>query len=436
MSARTSRAPQLWALLGLALLAANLRAAITSVPPLLGALQDVLGLSGAQVGILTTLPVLCLGAFAAVAPAVAHRIGTEAAVALALAVLTLGVALRAVPVPLCLFAGTVLAGAGIAVGNVLVPAVVKRHFPARTGAATGIAMTLMAGSGALAAALAVPVHDAAGWRPALALWALPALPAVLVWRRLARRARRAGAAVRAVPAERGRSLLAAPLAWAVAGFLGVVSLMFYVLVSWLPAVMRDSGYGAAEAGLMMSVMLAIGIPLGFVVPVVAARLSDQRPLVAGIAALKVTGMAGLLLDPGSAWVWVVVLGVATGSAFPLAITLLGLRSPDPVTAARLSGLAQTFGYLVAGTGPVAIGMLHDATGDWDRPLLVLMALAVPGTWCGLRAARPGYVGTGRPRTPVAQAVPVVPGPRSGGGRTPTPVGSPERGAGVRPSSRS
>ncbi|MFF8727143.1 MFS transporter [Streptomyces sp. NPDC015171] len=388
---RTHRALTLAALL---LLAANLRAAITGVPPVLDTLQTAFHLTGTQVSVLTTLPVLCLGAFAPAAPALARRTSTETVLAAACTLTLAGILTRTFPTPAALFTGTLLAGAGIALGNVLMPAVVKRHFPDRVGTMTGLTMTLMAATGALAAGLAVPLTTYAGWREALTLWAVPATAAGAVWTLLAtRRTRQRPETTGTAGTATARpSVLRSPLAWAVAALLGIVSLCFYVLVAWTPDIMRDQGYPAAEAGAMTSLMLTVGIPLGLAVPVAATRVTDQRPLVAAVIALKAAGLSGILLAPQHAWVWTGVLGIAIGAAFPLAMTLLSLRSPDPATAARLSAMAQTGGYLLAGCGPAAIGILHTFTGSWHTPLLLLITLTVPELAVGLVAARPGFVG--------------------------------------------
>ncbi|MBA9002075.1 CynX/NimT family MFS transporter [Thermomonospora cellulosilytica] len=492
---RVSRSAAVWTVAGLVLLAFNLRAAISGVAPLLDELQHRLGLSSTAMGVLTTLPVLCLGVFAAAAPALARRLGTEVTLTGALALIAGGIVLRTVPGPeslaaLPLFVGTVLAGAGIAVANVLMPYVVKSAFPARVGLFTGLTMMLMSTGAALASGLAVPLEETGGWRVSLAVWAIPALLGVALWipltirsrpapgtasgtpggnvRRTARRpwrrrpvgevegtvdAAREGDGVNAAPgrdgwaaAERsaefaarttggdglpgpdtrsvaddekgpsaagrdgiagtavspgrdeaaragGGSVLRNRLAWAVTLFLGMQSLVFYVLLSWLPAIMRDHGYPAATAGLMLSVVMLLGIPAGLVMPVLAARRADQRPLVAVVMTLMIGGVLGLLLAPEAGWVWVLVLGVATGSAFPLAYTLITLRSATPMWAARLSGMAQTAGYLLAAAGPFLFGVLHGAVGSWNVPLLMLLIWLVPETFFAWRAARPGAVGT-------------------------------------------
>jgi CP family cyanate transporter-like MFS transporter len=388
-----TRATTAWTLTGIVLLTLNLRAAITGVPPILGELQDHFGLTGVEVSVLTTLPELCVGLFSALAPVLARRIGTEAAITAALAVLTIGILLRVLPVQAALFAGTVLAGAGMATGNVLVPAVVKRVFPGRAGSLTGLAMMLLSVGGAAAAGLAVPLAGLGGWQLALAAWAAPALIAALVWGPLTLRGRKRPPEPPTAHAEDG-SLLRSPLAWAVLVFMGMTSLMFYTLTSWLPQIMREHGFTAATAGTMNSVIIVIGIPLGFVVPVVAARLRDQRPLVAGVVVLMAVGLGGLLVAPRAGWVWITVFGIATGSAFPIALTLLNLRSPTPASTARLSGMAQSGGYLLAACGPLTFGLLHTMTGGWEPSIWLLLVLVLPELVCGLVAAKPGFV---RPR---------------------------------------
>ncbi|GAB3360903.1 CynX/NimT family MFS transporter [Amycolatopsis echigonensis] len=391
-AARARRSASAWTLLGLVLLAVNLRAAITGVPPVLGELQDEFGLSGFGVSALTALPELCVGVFSALAPVLARRIGTEAAITMALLAIMTGLLLRVISVQAALFAGTVLGGAGIAAGNVLLPAVIKRFFPDRVGPLTGLSMMLLSVGGAAGAGLAVPLEDVGGWRLTLAAWIVPAVLAALVLGPLALRGRPPARPSATTPDQSDAgSLLRSPLAWCVMIFMGMTSLMFYTLTSWLPEIMRGQGFSPATAGTMNSVVIVIGIPLGFVVPVIAARLRDQRPLVLGAVALTAVGLAGLLLAPRAGWVWIAVFGVATGSAFPIALTLLNLRSATHTVTARLSGMAQCGGYLLAACGPLAFGVLHTLTDGWEAPLWLLVLLLVPELACGLVAARPGFV---------------------------------------------
>lgn len=395
-----TRPLQLWYLIGLILLAVNLRAPITCVGPVLDALRSSYHLSSAATSVLTALPIVCLGVFAAVAPPLSARFGSEKAITAALLLVFVGVLLRSLASPAALFAGTILAGAGIATGNVLVPAVVKQRFPGRIGSLTGLAMMLMAFSGALAAAVALPLDHLGGLSAVLAVWAVPAALATAVWGSLAHRSPQRPLPAAVVRRAQGARLSRSPLAWAVAAFLGIVSLLFYALAAWLPEIMRGQGFSPEDSGTMLSVLLTLGVPFGFAVPATAARLPDQRVLVATVAGAKVAGLAGIFLVPQAGWLWIVILGLATGSAFPLAMTLISLRTPDPTTAARLSGMAQTCGYLLAATGPLSVGLLRTLTGGWTIPLLLLLVLVVPETVAGLAAARPGFV-VSRRRTPDA-----------------------------------
>ncbi|RAY14757.1 MFS transporter [Actinomadura craniellae] len=387
--ARTGSASLFWTAAGLVLLGLNLRAALTSIAPVLEDVQGQFGLPSAGVGLLATLPVLCLGVFALIAPRLARRLGAETVLAGALLLIAVGVGVRLLPTVPALFAGTALAGIGIAVGNVVAPYVVKDVFPQRIGLFTGLVMMLLAVGAALATGLAVPLAELGTWRLATGVWAVPALVAAAIWAPLAVRWRRGAtvpAAARTVP---GGSLLRTPLAWAITGFMGLQSLMFYSLMTWLPAIMQDNGHSPATSGMMLSVILLLGIPAGIVVPVLLARVQDQRLPAVLVCLLPGIGLAGMLLAPGAGWIWSVIVGVGTGCALPLVFTLISLRSATPLAAAGLAGLAQGVGYLLAALGPFTFGALHDATGGWEVPLVALAVLVLPQALCGWRAGRPG-----------------------------------------------
>jgi cyanate permease len=291
---------------------------------------------------------------------------------------------------------------------------------------------VMSAGAAVAAGLAVPLDDAGGWRLSLAVWALPALVAALLWAGLAR----AGTGRTPIPAaERARdsdggSLLRSRLAWYVTGFMGMQSLAFYVLMSWLPEIMRDQGYPSATAGLMLSVLMLLGIPTGLAAPMLAARLRDQRPLVAVVMALMAVGVGGLLAFPQYGWTWVIVLGAGTGSAFPLAYTLITLRAGSAASAARLSGMAQTTGYLLAGGGPLAFGVLHDVTDGWRVPLALLLLWLVPETLIAWRAARPDQITPTRPDLVAAE--PSTPAPAAPAADEATSPAGPARAGSAEP----
>lgn len=377
-------------LLGLtiALVAANLRPALASVGPVLSDIRADLALSGTAAALLTSVPVFCLGALAAVAPALARRWGMEPIVGLVLGVLAVALVLRVLGGPGLLFAGTVAAAGGIAVANVLLPALIKRDFPARTGTMMGVYTMALSGSAAVAAGLTVPVGVAVGqgWRGALGAWAVPVVLALLLWLAFSR-----GHSPPETPGARP-SLLRSPLAWQVTVFFGLQSLSFYAVLGWLPSIYRDVGYSPAAAGFVLSLSALVQIPVTLLLPRVAARAADQRIHVAVAAVLTGAGLTGVLVAPlAAAYLWAVVLGVGQGASFAVGLTFFVLRTADSADTARLSALAQTIGYLLAGTGPLVFGALHDVSASWTPSLLLLLVLLVPQLWAGLLAGRSGRV---------------------------------------------
>jgi MFS transporter, CP family, cyanate transporter len=335
--------------------------------------------------LLTAAPVLCFGALAPVAPALARRFGAESVLLLALLPIVVGVAARAGGHTVALFAGTVLAGAGIAVANVIVPSVVKGRFDRGTGVVTGLYVAALTGGAALGAGLTVPLERSFGWKAALAVWAVPAVIAVVV---VAAAVGRDPARVTA-RAEQGdlRTLLRDGLAWQVTLYMGLQSLVFYAGLAWLPSILRDGGYSAGAAGTLLALYALGGIPASLIVPVLAARLRDQRLLAAGVTVLEASALLGLLVAPDGAVAWVALFALGQGGAIALALTLIVLRSPDPRRAAELSGMAQAIGYSLAAIGPLAIGAFHDWSGDWDVPLIALLVVALPLLVVGVAAGR-------------------------------------------------
>jgi MFS transporter, CP family, cyanate transporter len=374
---------------GMVLLATNLRPAAAGIGPLLGRIQSDTGLSGFGAGALTTLPVLCFGALAPLAPALSRRLGERSTVAAALAVLLLGLLVRLVPGLGFLFIGTALAGAAIAVGNVLLPVLVRGNFPDRIGLLTGMYTTALVGFAALAAGVSVPVADAfgGGWRPGLAIWAIPAAIALAVWAPQLRRPQRVTRpeGERAVGA---RALLRDPVAWAVTLFFALQSAGFYATLAWLPSVFHSHGMSTTKSGFLLSLSLLVGLIPALTLPSLAARAHDQRVFVVAIMSCIAAGWLGVILAPTTVpYVWVVLLGLGQNAAFPLALTLIVLRGGSLANTAGLSTLVQTVGYLVAALGPLAIGAVHDVSDSWTPSLLVLLALVVPQLLIGLAAAR-------------------------------------------------
>ncbi|MGD9527878.1 MFS transporter [Pseudonocardia sp.] len=399
-------------LVGLVAVALNLRTAVTSLGVLLPEVARHWGMSGLLAGVLTALPVLVFGAVGALAPALVGLLGPERAVSLAMLAAAAGLAARAVAETVGLFvAATGCALAGAAVGNVLMPALVTRWFPARIGAATALCTTALAVGMAGGAALTGPAGALldGGWRAGLGVWAALALAAVPPWLLIASRPPRrhpattgpTGAAEAGVPPggiAEPVPVWRVPSARALLVFFGCQSLNAYVVLGWLPSMLADAGWDPAAAGLPLALVGAMSVPMSILLPALAARRADQRGLVTlttGSYALGYLALwAAVAVPPAAAglgWAGAALLGAGNG-AFPLAITLIGLRSRGADVIAALSGFVQGGGYLLAASGPVVIGLLHQLTDGWPVPLAAVLGTLVVQQLSGRRAARPGTVG--------------------------------------------
>ena len=381
---------------GIVIAAANLRAALTSVGPLVGEIRADTGISGGAAGLLTTLPLLCFAALSLLAPALARRFGMKRVLTASLLLLATGIALRSAPPVAALFAGTIVLGLAIAVGNVLLPSLVKRAFPAHIGLLTGVYITVMNSGAALGSGVSVPLTRQGdfGWRGALGVWALLAFVAAVVWLFLLRGERSTDSPAAATPrGERSYGgLWRSPLAWQVTLFMGLQSVVFYASIAWLPEVLQGNGLGAVQAGWMVSLMQFVGIPAALFAPILAGRRPSQRGLLAAAALLSGVGILGLLLSGDTATVlWVSLLGLGQGASISLALVLFALRTADATEAAALSGMAQSAGYLLAATGPFLFGVLHDLTQSWSLPLALLLAVVAGLLFAGLGAGRDAYV---------------------------------------------
>ena len=393
----SSRVRVVLLVVGILLLAANLRAALTGVAPLIGQIRADTGVSNGVAGLLTALPLLAFGLLSPVAPMLSRRIGMERALFASLFVLAAGILLRSSGSVVALFAGTAVLGAAIAAGNVLLPGLIKREFPGRAGLMTSAYSTTMGIAAALAAGASAPIAFAAGlgWRVSLALWALPALLAAIVWLPQVRGARPPGEPVQA---PRRVRLWRSPLAWQVTLFMGLQSLVYYVTLTWLPEILRDEGLSASGAGWLLALAQAVGIVTMFLAPMIASRRPSQRRIVTAAVLVNGAGILGLLVAGGTAAaLWVVLLGLGQGACFSLALTFFALRAPDPEHAAALSGMAQSIGYLLAAAGPSLFGLLRDWTGSWTVPLALMLAFTVCLLLSGLGAARDVQVAV--PRAP-------------------------------------
>ena len=379
--------------LGFVLLAANLRPALTGVAPLIGQIRADAGISNGVAGLLTALPLLAMGILSPIAPRLAARFGMERVLLASMLVLAAGILLRSAGAVAALFSGTAVLGAAIALGNVLLPSLVKREFPDRAGLMTSIYSTALAISAAIAAGASFPIvnQTGIGWRASLALWALLALVAAVAWLPQLRSARPADAS--AETSHEVGGLWRSALAWQVTLFMGLQSLGYYVVLTWLPEILQEeAGISASRAGWMLALAQGVGIASIFLAPVLADRRPSQYGVVVGAVALTGTGALGLLVAADTATaLWVVLLGLGQGACFSLALTFFALRTPDPEHAAALSGMAQSVGYLLAAAGPFLFGVLRDATHAWTVPLALLFSLAVCLLITGLGAARNAYV---------------------------------------------
>ena len=390
MARVTVRRASIVVLGGLVLLSLNLRPAAVSVGPVLAEVRAGLGMSSAATGLLTSLPVLAFACFGALAPAAAHRFGVHRVTLLALLAVVAGLAGRAVtgsePVFLAL---SMLALGGMAMANVLLPSLVKLHFPDRIGPVTAIYTTALAVGLTGALVLTVPLSDSAGgWRFGLGAWAVLALLAALPWLGLVARDRSLESAPRSI---RFGDVARTRLGVAMALFFGLQSLQAYAVFGWFATLWRDNGYSAGQAGVLVGLIAAVSIPLSLWAPAAVARSRDPRRIMVAIMACYPVGYVGLMLAPHDlAIAWALLVGIGAVS-FPIVLVLIGLRSRTPQGTAALSGFTQSMGYLLAAIGPFGVGVLHDATGGWTVPLLMLSALTVPQVALGMYVGRPAYV---------------------------------------------
>ena len=413
------------AVLGVLLVAACLRPALTSVGPVLRQIGADTGLGSGALGLLAALPLLAFAGMSPLSHLAARRFGTDRVVLVALGVLALGLLLRSLPVPGLLWIGTLGIGVGVAVGNVLVPAVVKRDFAAHISRMTGSYTATMNTFAALASGLSVPIAAWAigGWRSALGIWIIPTVLALTVW----------AARMRLVSSETPRSLRtvddhesvdhgsAAPgsvdhgavdlesvdlgggrktsaagrlrpiwrtaLAWQVTLHMGLQSTVFYTLVNWLPSIEADRGVPASTSGAHLFIYQLIGIGAAFGVSLLMSRRRDQRTIAVMVATPMVIALLGMLLLPQLIVVWVIFAGMTSGSAIALALALIGLRTRNSTDTARLSGMAQGIGYLLAACGPIAAGSIRDLAGSWVPVIILLLGLTVAQGISGMLAGR-------------------------------------------------
>ncbi|SMD23368.1 CynX/NimT family MFS transporter [Kibdelosporangium aridum] len=383
---RVTTARRVLLIAGILLVAANLRGALTSVGPLLETIRRSEGLSAGQAGLLSALPLLTFAVFSPQVPRLARRVGMERLTWCALLALAVGIVLRSVPLSGMLWLGTILLGLSIAVGNVLLPALLKRDFPDRVAPMTSLYSVTMGVVGAVVSGLAVPLAGVlpGGWRTALGSLAGLALIAFAIWapQALGRQARPVMERVSTT-----RTPWRSALAWQVTAYMGLQSFGFYIVLSWFPAIMNDNGISEENSGWLLLLLQVLGVTMSAAIPLVANKMRDQRLLATGGSLLSLAGYVGMLIAPEFAVLWAIIVGLASGICFVLALLFFTLRAADSYGAAALSGMAQSIGYLFATTGPVLFGALHDWTHSWSLPLIVLMVAVSVQAAMGLGAGR-------------------------------------------------
>ncbi|EIK9017716.1 CynX/NimT family MFS transporter [Salmonella enterica] len=371
---------------GILMIATTLRVTFTGAAPLLETIRSDYGLSTAQTGLLTTLPLLAFALVSPLAAGIARRFGMERSLFAAMLLICAGIALHSLPSAALLFAGTAIIGCGIALGNVLLPGLIKRDFSQHVARLTGAYSLTMGAAAALGSALVVPLAlHGFGWRGALLMLMLFPLLAFLIWLPQWRTTRSANLSSSRALHERG--IWCSPLAWQVTLFLGLNSLIYYVIIGWLPTILISHGYSEAQAGSLHGLLqLATATP-GLAIPLILHRFNDQRWIAALVSLLCTLGAAGLWFVPGQAVIWTLLFGFGSGATMILGLTFIGLRASSAHQAAALSGMAQSVGYLLAACGPPVMGKLHDASGSWYLPLSGVTVLAIIMAIFGLYAGR-------------------------------------------------
>ncbi len=372
-------------LLGIIMIATNLRAPITSVGPLVGTITNSLNLTGAQAGLITTLPLIAFAIISPIAPKLARKFGTETTILGALILIILGLGVRYLPSISTLFLGTAILGCGIAVGNVLIPSIVKQEFQNQSGLVTGIYSVSMNLTGAIASGVSIPLIEKLGWtwNQAFSLWIILAALALLAWLPQLKN-KKATPEVNVV--DTNNSIWHSSLAWSVSLFMGIQSFIFYVLVAWLPEMLISQGIPSSKSGGMLSLLQLTLLPTTFIIPIIAEKRPNQKSLVVISFTLFTLGISGLMFSSLAVIsLSIIAVGIAGGIAFSLSMMFFNLRTSTPKEAADLSGMAQSIGYILAAVGPFLFGLLHDLTNNWQSSLFLLIGMTIILLFVGLNA---------------------------------------------------
>ncbi|MGL5232235.1 MAG: CynX/NimT family MFS transporter [Fusobacteriaceae bacterium] len=383
-------------IIGISFLATNLRAPLTSVGPLVSLIRDNLDISNTLAGMITTLPLFAFALFSPLVPGIARKYGAEVVLFWSVIPLTIGILLRSWSGSFNLFLGTAILGLSISVGNVLIPSLIKKYFPSRVGVMTGVYSVSMNVFAALASGVSIPlaINLGLGWSGALKIWAIPSFISLLLWIPQLRRKNEKTSAAEKINITLESNIekvnmWKSPLAWQVTIYMGLQSMVFYCMVAWLPNILTQYGMASGKAGWMLSLLQLALIPMTFVGAILAGRKSNQHSLVTIGSTCIIIGLLGLLFFGNSEFIFlfIIILGIGGGFAFSLSMMFFSLRTKNADDAARLSGMAQSIGYLLAAFGPMFFGFLHDATNSWGFPIIILIIISVICLISGLGASR-------------------------------------------------
>lgn len=385
------RAPKFFVLAAILVLALNLRTAPSSLGVVLSVLREDFGFSTTVGGILTTLPLLTFAVFGSSAVRLVATLGLHRTTLVSIAVMVTGLFLRTVATgEISLIVSSVIALSGAAIGNVLLPPLVKLHFPRRVSVISSLYTTGILVGATLGSIATVPASEAYGsWHGGFLLWAITALIAVIPWLFLLGHDVKAGVAAGTGSRPNLAATARSPLAWAMALFFSLQSAQAYVSFGWMPEIFTDAGLSEAASANMLGVAASMGIPVSLGMSYLL-RTVGSVPLIVAFGVLQMFGWVGLMLGPATApWLWAIIIGLG-GGAFPWVLTMIGLKSRTVAGAGALSGFVQSVGYIIAAAGPLGVGALHDVTGGWDVPLMVMAALSVPLVGSGLYVVRSGW----------------------------------------------
>lgn len=391
---QTKSASTFLLVIAIILVAANLRPAITSVGPIIGTIQKDVGLAHWSAGLLMSLPLILFAVISPVVPKLANRWTNEGTLLIGLIVLFAGIGIRLIPMTFLLFGGTILIGVGIAIGNVLLPAVAKDKFPQKFGLMTSVYSTTLGLLASLASGVSVPLAHGLnlGWQGSLSIWGIPVIMAIIVWAFLLKTTKEPHKGINRVRSS-SKQVWSSPLAWQIALFLGFQACLFYVTVSWLPEILHSRGISLSTSGWLLSFTQIVGLPVSFIIPVIAGRYRSQIGIAFWLGLSSVLGYGGLVL--GSSFpiliISILLIGIGLGGNFPLALSYLGLRAQNAKQAAELSGMAQSTGYVLASLGPLFMGYLFDRTQMWTVPLITLIIISIACMLFGMISGRNKYV---------------------------------------------